>query len=258
MKRLIISIIWIINSPILWAQNQEFFKVLYLNGNLFNQTIGKNVNIGDLVNETDSISFQESTTCYLANGTQKFILKPRKTGRNIIKKTIRPILQRKMITMRGSDKETDTYSDFKAFFGEDSFLIWDTILQFRIDSLTFYNPKDTRFFISFSTLTKSLNSIPIFIEKGVATVKLNKFFLETDSTFNVTLNQINLATAVIETKLKFSIQVKDRIKLQNEIKLVVPLINGHEDERRTEIETYLFEMYGNFDIRKLESLLHFQ
>jgi hypothetical protein len=39
---------------------------------------------------------------------------------------------------------------------------------------------------------------------------------------------------------------------------VVPLINGHEDERRTEIETYLFEMYGNFDIRKLESLLHFQ
>jgi hypothetical protein len=92
----------------------------------------------------------------------------------------------------------------------------------------------------------------------VATVKLNKFFLETDSTFNVTLNQINLATAVIDTKLKFSIQVKDRIKLQNEINLVVPLINGHEDERRTEIETYLFEMYGNFDIRKLESLLHFQ
>lgn len=160
--------------------------------------------------------------------------------------------------MRGSDKETDTYSDFKAFFGEDSFLIWDTILQFRLDSLTFYNPKDTRFFISFSTLTKSLNSIPIFIEKGVATVKLNKFFLESDSTFNVTLNQINLATAVIDTKLKFSIRVKDRISLQKEINLVVPLINGHEDERRTEIETYLFEMYGNFDIRKLESLLHFQ
>jgi hypothetical protein len=92
----------------------------------------------------------------------------------------------------------------------------------------------------------------------VATVKLNKFFLESDSTFNVTLNQINLATAVIDTKLKFSIRVKDRISLQKEINLVVPLINGHEDERRTEIETYLFEMYGNFDIRKLESLLHFQ
>lgn len=208
-----------------------------------------------MVNETDSISFQESTTCYLANGSQKFILRPKKTGRNIIRKTIRPILQRKMITMRGSDKVMGTYSDFMFLFGDDTFLIWDSIIQFRLDSLTFIKPKDTKFFISFSTPSKPINSIPIMIENSVATINFNKLFLETDSCFNVSLNQINLATAVMDTKLRFSIQVKDQVSLKREINTVFPLQNGHEDERRTEIEAYLLEMYGNFDIRKLESLL---
>ncbi len=253
MKRLLFFLVCFAYPNFSFSQNQELFKVLYLDGALFNQSQGKAISIGDSVSEFDSVTFQESTRCYLANGNQKFILKPKKYGRNTVGKSVRPILERKMITMRGNES-ANTYAGFKEYFGEDSFLIWDSIVQFNLDSLTFSTYQNEKYFISYLTKDNQTKNIPVVIKNGKASIEFSKLLNEINAVTPVKLNKIDLGTAVIETKFQFSIFFKREKSLMNEIEILFPEKVSPEVDRKDQIANYLYEMYGRFDSQNFELL----
>jgi hypothetical protein len=139
---------------------------------------GKAISIGDSVSEFDSVTFQESTRCYLANGTRKFILNPKIFGRNTLGKSVRPILEKKkMITIWGNES-ANTYAGFKEYFGEDSFLIWDTIVLFNLLFLTFSTYQKKKYFISYLSKDTQTKNIPVVIKNRKASVEFSKLSKE--------------------------------------------------------------------------------
>jgi|GEM_PF-4828233 len=265
---LIVACLIIIASANISAQS---FYVMHIKGKLFRQINGKEIAQGEVITSADKIRFSDNTASAVLINTKtgRYILKP-VTGKSsselnyVVSQVISPMNQTAGLNTRGgvSDSGGDV-KEIDDYFGEGSFLFCDSINKISLNATKYPMDPSHYFVYSYKYHSENVNkkigwdnNILLIEYKPLYTVKSE--IIHTDSLPEVKLYYVNGSIEDSEIVASFHPIFKSREDMLVELgmaKKIYATDQSNTSAIRTQLKSYIRDVYGKSDSAVLENLL---
>lgn len=264
MKYLIIPILIFICTAI-FAQEDETYNIIRLNGQIHNVTAGEDLNQGNSFNSDDELNFvnAQSSGIVISNLRKKYSLKmPGEDAVSSAALALNPILSRGQFSTRGLVGPYGV-KDLKEYLSEENFNVIGNSIDIHLNKNTYPLNEDQFIVILYKIGEKDVSKKLGFENQhiNIDKDKLSKsgdLILDSDTIQQVEIIKYTNSTKEKETVTKVNICFIEKEALKKEFEAIVSILNTQDsdtEEMRQYLFEYFFDVYGNVDETQLNSFI---
>lgn len=244
-----------------FAQTDDIYNVIKVNGNIFNVTQSQELLQGNSVLPKDQLNFRTNSFAFVISNTQKkYMLKTpniESADKDIFSNAelaLSPIRSRGQLSTRGAMGESGV-KDFKTYLGIENFNIVGNIIDIKMDTSRYKLSAD-EYIVFYYTINGNKVSKKIGYDGQVLNIDKEKLIVsKSDTLFSDTIPELSVytvkqSTGASELVTKIDLCFLNEDVLKQELLAIVPVLkkqNMDQEAIKKYLVQYVFDIYGNVD-----------
>jgi hypothetical protein len=264
MKNLITLTLVLAFGQAMMAQNENF-RVVKVNGTMFNATQKQNITTGNQVSKEDKVEFADyqNSAFVISKDNGRFLMAPEKTLATTAGSVLKPLSLRTPITTRAGSEVEMPENDLFKYFGKNNFVFLDGKSEVMIDINTFQLNDDKKIVARYKDASGKEISKKVKVEGNRMMINLDSIFMEKNAdgspkVYPMDLYLFDEMTKSLTRIAGFNPVYVKSSGLDEEIKIILAELKESKSRKEIEqeVETYVTEIYGEVSHNELRNFLN--